>query len=85
MMHFHVWSIIKIVIFCLHFSRRALGLVNLTKGFEDPEVRKIPRQSKWEVSTCQWNPHKSHANFFITAVSVSSVKFYNIFVRINNF
>ena len=48
------------------FSRRTLAIVNL----DDMQiVKKVPRQSKWEISAAEWNPHPSHADHFITAVS----------------
>jgi hypothetical protein len=36
---------------------------------EDPEQRigRISRTSKWEVTSAMWNPHQSHAEYFVTA------------------
>lgn len=42
--------------------RRFLYVVNLETPSEAP--RKISRQSKWDVGTVQWNPHKSEAHLF---------------------
>ena len=30
---------------------------------------KVNRQSKWDISCVQWNPHASHAHLYCTAVS----------------
>ncbi|XP_056008866.1 GATOR complex protein WDR59-like isoform X4 [Ostrea edulis] len=46
-------------------GRRAVTMVNLKKPKEKPI--KSPRQSKWDVSCVQWNPHPSHAHLFVTA------------------
>lgn len=45
--------------------KRSLAVVNL----DNPagSVQKVPRQSKWEINTVQWNPHASHADHFIAA------------------
>uniref|UniRef100_A0A3Q3JL77 RWD domain-containing protein n=1 Tax=Monopterus albus TaxID=43700 RepID=A0A3Q3JL77_MONAL len=43
-------------------GRRFLYLVNLEAPSEPP--RKIGRQSKWDVGTVQWNPHKSESHVF---------------------
>ncbi|XP_016364734.1 WD repeat-containing protein 59 isoform X1 [Sinocyclocheilus rhinocerous] len=43
-------------------GRRFLYVVNLETPSEAP--RKISRQSKWDVGTVQWNPHKSEAHLF---------------------
>ncbi|KAK3570465.1 hypothetical protein QTP86_019455 [Hemibagrus guttatus] len=43
-------------------GRRFLHMVNLEAPSEAP--RKIGRQSKWDVGTVQWNPHKSEAHLF---------------------
>ncbi|XP_009291658.1 GATOR2 complex protein WDR59 isoform X1 [Danio rerio] len=43
-------------------GRRFLYVVNLETPSEAP--RKISRQSKWDVGTVQWNPHKSDAHIF---------------------
>ncbi|XP_047677979.1 GATOR complex protein WDR59 isoform X2 [Tachysurus fulvidraco] len=43
-------------------GRRFLYLVNLEAPSDAP--RKIGRQSKWDVGTVQWNPHKSEAHLF---------------------
>ncbi|KAI4902608.1 hypothetical protein NFI96_032929 [Prochilodus magdalenae] len=42
--------------------RRFLYIVNLETPSEAP--RKIGRQSKWDVGTVQWNPHKTEAHLF---------------------
>ncbi|KAF3686154.1 GATOR complex protein WDR59 [Channa argus] len=43
-------------------GRRFLYIVNLEAPSEPP--RKISRQSKWDVGTVQWNPHKSESHVF---------------------
>ncbi|XP_072551318.1 GATOR2 complex protein WDR59 [Salminus brasiliensis] len=43
-------------------GRRFLYVVNLETPSEAP--RKIGRQSKWDVGTVQWNPHKAEAHLF---------------------
>ncbi|XP_029000003.1 GATOR complex protein WDR59 isoform X2 [Betta splendens] len=43
-------------------GRRFLYMVNLEAPSEPP--RKISRQSKWDVGTVQWNPHKSESHVF---------------------
>ncbi|XP_073706548.1 GATOR2 complex protein WDR59-like isoform X1 [Garra rufa] len=43
-------------------GRRFLYVVNLETPSEAP--RKISRQSKWDVGTVQWNPHKTGAHLF---------------------
>uniref|UniRef100_A0A672Q1M0 WD repeat domain 59 n=1 Tax=Sinocyclocheilus grahami TaxID=75366 RepID=A0A672Q1M0_SINGR len=43
-------------------KRRFLYVVNLETPSEAP--RKISRQSKWDVGTVQWNPHKTEAHLF---------------------
>lgn len=42
-------------------------VVNLEAPSEAP--RKIARQSKWDVGTVQWNPHKTEAHLFAASVS----------------
>ncbi|KAK3086097.1 hypothetical protein FSP39_013508 [Pinctada imbricata] len=46
-------------------GRKLLSLVDL----EDSHLKlhRNPRQSKWDISCVQWNPHPSHANLFVTA------------------
>ncbi|KAM3625977.1 uncharacterized protein V6R79_020733 [Siganus canaliculatus] len=43
-------------------GRRFLYLVNLEAPAEAP--RKVGRQSKWDVGTVQWNPHRSESHVF---------------------
>ncbi|XP_065139846.2 GATOR2 complex protein WDR59 isoform X1 [Paramisgurnus dabryanus] len=43
-------------------GRRFLYVVNLEAPSEAP--RKISRQSKWDVGTVQWNPHRTEAHLF---------------------
>uniref|UniRef100_A0A3Q3FIL3 WD repeat domain 59 n=1 Tax=Labrus bergylta TaxID=56723 RepID=A0A3Q3FIL3_9LABR len=43
-------------------GRRFLYMVNLEAPSEPP--RKIGRQSKWDVGTVQWNPHRSESHIF---------------------
>uniref|UniRef100_A0A8C9SH36 WD repeat domain 59 n=1 Tax=Scleropages formosus TaxID=113540 RepID=A0A8C9SH36_SCLFO len=43
-------------------GRRFLYVVNLETPSE--ALRKIARQSKWDVGTVQWNPHESGAHLF---------------------
>lgn len=60
--------------FCMHHyalvnalnRRRFLYVVNLETPSEAP--RKISRQSKWDVGTVQWNPHKTQAHLFAASV-----------------
>ena len=47
--------------------RRFLYVVNLETPSEAP--RKIGRQSKWDVGTVQWNPHKTESHVFAASVS----------------
>lgn len=47
--------------------RRFLYLVNLEAPSEPP--RKISRQSKWDVGTVQWNPHRAESHVFAASVS----------------
>lgn len=51
----------------LYVRRRFLYVVNLEAPSEAP--RKIARQSKWDVGTVQWNPHKTEAHLFAASVS----------------
>ncbi|KAI0217898.1 hypothetical protein LSAT2_030362 [Lamellibrachia satsuma] len=46
-------------------GKRMVTVVSLDKPHEN--VKKIPRQSKWEISAAQWNPHPQHSCLFITA------------------
>lgn len=50
-----------------YVRRRFLYVVNLEAPSEAP--RKIGRQSKWDVGTVQWNPHKTEAHLFAASVS----------------
>ncbi|XP_061613356.1 GATOR2 complex protein WDR59 isoform X3 [Phyllopteryx taeniolatus] len=43
-------------------GRRFLYVVNLEAPSE--QARKMSRQSKWDVGTVQWNPHRSQAHVF---------------------
>ncbi|XP_030232181.1 GATOR complex protein WDR59 isoform X3 [Gadus morhua] len=43
-------------------GRRFLYVVNLENPSEAP--RKISRQSKWDVGTVQWNPHRAQSRVF---------------------
>ncbi|XP_027137018.1 GATOR complex protein WDR59 isoform X1 [Larimichthys crocea] len=43
-------------------GRRFLYMVNLEAPSEAP--RKIGRQSKWDVGTVQWNPHRAESHMF---------------------
>ncbi|XP_059207909.1 GATOR complex protein WDR59 isoform X2 [Centropristis striata] len=43
-------------------GRRFLYMVNLEAPSEAP--RKIGRQSKWDVGTVQWNPHRAESHVF---------------------
>ena len=54
-----------------HCSKKTLAYVNLQNPEmgEDRDVTRITRQSKWDVSCVQFNPHASHAHLFVTAVS----------------
>ncbi|XP_064640221.1 GATOR2 complex protein WDR59-like isoform X2 [Lineus longissimus] len=46
-------------------ARKVLAFISL----DNPKaiVRKLTRQSKWEVSAVRWNPHPSHSGIFVTA------------------
>lgn len=46
-------------------------MVNLEAPSE-PQ-RKISRQSKWDVGTVQWNPHRAAAHVFAASVSSAAV------------
>ena len=52
-------------------SKKTLAYVNLEnpEEGEDRNVTRITRQSKWDISCVQFNPHASHAYLFVTAVS----------------
>uniref|UniRef100_A0A667XS06 WD repeat domain 59 n=1 Tax=Myripristis murdjan TaxID=586833 RepID=A0A667XS06_9TELE len=52
----------RAAVLCSCFRRRFLYMVNLEAPSEAP--RKIGRQSKWDVGTVQWNPHKSESHIF---------------------
>uniref|UniRef100_A0A3B4GSW8 WD repeat domain 59 n=1 Tax=Pundamilia nyererei TaxID=303518 RepID=A0A3B4GSW8_9CICH len=56
-------------------SRRFLYLVNLELPSEPS--RKIGRQSKWDVGTVQWNPHRSDAHVFAASQSNQRVDLYS--------
>ena len=47
--------------------KRWIALIDLDNPSEN--VKKVQRQSKWEISVVQWNPHNSHKNVFVSAVS----------------
>jgi WD40 repeat protein len=51
--------------YALLAGRRLLALVDLDEP--SSSFKKFPRQSKWEVSAVQWNPHQSHSHLFATA------------------
>jgi len=36
-------------------------------------VRRIARQSRWVISSVEWNPHPSHADYFLAAVRLSLI------------
>ncbi|TRY58336.1 hypothetical protein DNTS_031779 [Danionella cerebrum] len=55
------WTVSGSMLFSLGM-RRFLYVVNLETPSEAP--RKISRQSKWDVGTVQWNPHKSESHLF---------------------
>uniref|UniRef100_A0A3Q3W2H1 RWD domain-containing protein n=1 Tax=Mola mola TaxID=94237 RepID=A0A3Q3W2H1_MOLML len=55
--------------------RRFLYLVNLEAPSEPP--RKIGRQSKWDVGTVQWNPHRSESHVFAASQSNQRVDLYS--------
>lgn len=46
-------------------GRHVLTLVDLDNPLE--RSIRVSRQSKWEISCIQWNPHASHAKLFTTA------------------
>ncbi|XP_060605076.1 GATOR complex protein WDR59-like isoform X4 [Ruditapes philippinarum] len=43
-------------------GRRVLGLVDLDDPLE--KMHRLTRQSKWDITCIQWNPHASHAQLF---------------------
>lgn len=55
--------------FVLFQSRKQLAVVDLDEPLE--KVKRVGRHSKYEVGVVQWNPHQSHSNLFVLAVSVS--------------
>ncbi|XP_013403899.1 GATOR complex protein WDR59 isoform X2 [Lingula anatina] len=48
-------------------GRRVLAIVPLDRPKDS--IKKVNRQSKWEVSAVQWNPHPSHAQILVTATN----------------
>ena len=46
--------------------------LSMKVDLDDPEQRigRISRTSKWEVTSAMWNPHKSHAEYFVTATNL---------------
>lgn len=56
-------------------------VVNLEAPSDAP--RKISRQSKWDVGTVQWNPHKSEAHLFAASVS-ENLSVLSRFVRLKS-
>ncbi|XP_053401808.1 GATOR complex protein WDR59-like isoform X3 [Mercenaria mercenaria] len=46
-------------------GRRVLALVDLDSPSE--KMHRLTRQSKWDISCIQWNPHASHAQLFSAA------------------
>lgn len=48
-------------------SRRILAIVDLDAPHQP--YKTLKRQSKWEVSALRWNPHTSHSQVFVAAVS----------------
>lgn len=61
-----VFHVLFVAFLCFP-RRRFLYVVNLEAPSEPP--RKIGRQSKWDVGTVQWNPHKSESHVFAASVS----------------
>ena len=37
-------------------------------------IKKVQRQSKWEIGVVQWNPHHFRKNVFVSAVSIDIKK-----------
>ena len=52
-----------------------MALVNLDNPNTNP--LKVPKQSKWEVSTIQWNPRLECSHKFSTAVSIQSSEYFS--------
>ena len=52
--------------------KRWIALIDLDNPSEN--VKKVQRQSKWEISVVQWNPHNSHKNVFVSAVSTICIQ-----------
>ena len=71
---YHILSFVVVLVnilsanYIFASSRRALCLIDLDCPSE--KSHRINRQSKWDISCVQWNPHASHAHLFCTAVSL---------------
>lgn len=52
----------------IHPRRRFLALVDL--NLPESSMKKFNRQSKWDISAVQWNPHPDKSQMFATAVSI---------------
>ncbi|XP_076470516.1 GATOR2 complex protein WDR59-like isoform X3 [Babylonia areolata] len=51
-------------------GKKTLAYVNLENPDEEEDgsnVTRVTRQSKWDISCVQFNPHASHAHLFVTA------------------
>ena len=57
--------------FALLAGRRCLAVVDI----DNPSnlIKKVPRTSKWEVGSAEWNPHSYMAH--LCAISVGSTSF----------
>jgi len=48
-------------------SQHCIAIVDLNAPRDI--VMKIPRQSRYAINCVEWNPHSSHADYFLAAVS----------------
>lgn len=57
LLYFQYWlfPFIEPKILILNFRRRCLAIMDV----DNPStvIKRVPRQSKWEVGTAEWNPH----------------------------
>jgi len=52
-------------------SRHCIAIVDLSSPQD--VVRRIARHGRWAISCVAWNPHRSHADYFLTAVCICRV------------
>ena len=56
---------------CVCCRQHCIAIVDLNSPRD--VVRRIARQSRYAISCIEWNPHASHADYFLTAVRAPSV------------